>query len=173
MKVSGTCTLGAGAAEVFDAICDPGTLLAVIPGCEAIERTGPDEYAGRISLRLPGAAGSYRTLVRLVDAVRPERAGMEGSVEGPMGSIRGRAEFELAPAPSAGEAPLPPETVLDYRGDAVIQGPLARLDSRFAERLAESLISQGLRALDHRLIEARTTVASAPGRPSTSAEEPE
>ena len=36
------------------------------------------------------------------------------------------------------------------RGAATIDGPLARLDSRFAERLAESLIAQGLRALDAR-----------------------
>jgi hypothetical protein len=40
---------------------------------------------------------------------------------------------------------------MDYEGSAVIDGPLARLDSRFAERLAESLIGQGLRALDQRL----------------------
>ena len=40
---------------------------------------------------------------------------------------------------------------MDYRGTGVIGGPLARLDSRFAERLAESLIAQGLRALDARL----------------------
>ena len=40
---------------------------------------------------------------------------------------------------------------MDYEGSGTISGPLARLDSRFAERLAESLITQGLRALDARL----------------------
>lgn len=158
MKVSGRCTLHAPPADVYAAICDPATLLAVIPGCEAIEQTAPDTYAGRISLRLPGAAGSYRTEVHLVDAVPPERAGMEGRVEGGMGSIEGRADFALT---AAGDA-----TILDYSGRGVIQGPLARLDSRFAERLAESLIGQGLRTLDNRLVTAGSADAAVARRQS-------
>jgi 2-furoyl-CoA dehydrogenase large subunit len=128
---------------VFAAICDPSTLMAVIPGCESVERVAADTYEGRITLRLPGAVGSYRTRVRLVDALPPERSGLRGRVEGPMGSIDGTADFELREA-GAG-------TAMDYRGSGRMDGPLARLDSRFAERLAESLINQGLRALDARL----------------------
>jgi carbon monoxide dehydrogenase subunit G len=33
MKVSGSCSLVAPPAAVFEAIRDPGVLLAVIPGC--------------------------------------------------------------------------------------------------------------------------------------------
>jgi carbon monoxide dehydrogenase subunit G len=134
---------------VFEAIRDPRVLMAVIPGCESVEQTGPDEYLGRITLRLPGAVGSYRTTVRLVDVVAPERAGLDGRVEGSMGAITGHADFTLADAGDAGEARG--GTALDYAGSGTIDGPLARLDSRFAERLAESLIAQGLRALDLRL----------------------
>ncbi|MEO5964522.1 MAG: SRPBCC domain-containing protein, partial [Candidatus Limnocylindrales bacterium] len=124
MNVSGSHRFAAPPASVFAAICDPATLMAVIPGCEAVQQTGPAAYEGRIALRLPGAVGSYRTSVRLVDVVAPHRAGMEGDVVGAMGSIRGRADFVLR---DAGDA-----TELTWRGDAVIQGPLARLDSRFA-----------------------------------------
>ena len=102
-------------------------------------------------MRLPGFAGSYRTSVRLVDAVPPDRAGLEGSVDGALGSIRGRADFSLAGEPYA--------TLLDYAGQAVVQGPLARLDSRFVERLAESLVNQGLQALDRRLTADRSAAA--------------
>ncbi len=102
-----------------------------------------DEYEGRITLRLPGAVGTYRTRVRLVDTQPPERSGLDGRVEGAMGSIDGRADFVLREAD--------PGTTMEYRGTARIDGPLARLDSRFAERLAQSLITQGLRALDARL----------------------
>ncbi len=143
MRIGGTVVLGAPRRAVFDAIRDPAVLMAVIPGCEAVEAIGPDDYAGRITLRLPGAVGTYRTRVRLVDAVASERAGMEGRVEGPLGSIVGHADFTLSEQPDG--------TLLEYRGIATIGGPLARLDARFAEHLAESLIRQALHSLDRRL----------------------
>ncbi len=143
MNIAGSHRFDAAREAVFAAICDPATLLAVIPGCEAVERVATDEYEGRIALRLPGAVGMYRTRVRLVDTQPPERSGLDGRVEGAMGSIVGRADFVLQDTE--------PGTAMEYRGTARIDGPLARLDSRFAERLAQSLISQGLRALDARL----------------------
>jgi carbon monoxide dehydrogenase subunit G len=144
MHVHGTHRFEAPREAVFAAIRDPRTLIAVIPGCEDVQLIADDRYQGRIMLRLPGATGRYTTDVQLVDLREPEHAGLRGTVEGTMGSIKGDAQFDLA---TAGEG-----TVLKYDGTAVIQGPLARLDSRFAEKLAESLISQGLKALDARLV---------------------
>ena len=143
MKVDGRHDFAAPPEAVYAAICDPQVLMAVIPGCETVREVRPGEYEGYINLRLPGAVGRYRTSVRLVDVDEPARAGLQGRVEGAMGSINGRADFILEPM-SAG-------THMEYTGGGVIQGPLARLDSRFAERLAESLIEQGLRALERRL----------------------
>ncbi len=97
MNMHGRRVLDAPRDDVFAAICDPAVLLAVIPGCEDIEQVG-DEYRGRIALRLPGIAGTYRTVVRLVDTDPPAFGAMEGSVEGALGSLRGRATFRLADA---------------------------------------------------------------------------
>lgn len=143
MNVRGGHRFGAPRRAVFDALRDPRVLLGVIPGCEAVEQVAPDEYEGRITLRLPGAVGSYRTRVRLEDVVPPERCGLDGRIEGAMGTIVGHAQFELADAE--------PGTAMTYSGSGVIGGPLARLDRGFAERLAETLIGQGLAALDRRL----------------------
>ena len=57
VNVHGTHHMTAPRAAVFDAIRDPRVLLAVIPGCQAVEEVAPDEYEGRITLRLPGAVG--------------------------------------------------------------------------------------------------------------------
>ena len=81
--------------------------------------------------------------MRLVDADPPRCGQLEGEVEGTLGTIKGRATFRLAES-GAG-------TRIDYQGEAVIGGPLARLDSRFVEGLAETLIGQGLRSLGSRL----------------------
>jgi carbon monoxide dehydrogenase subunit G len=143
MKVAGSYHVNARREVVFDAICDPKTLMAVIPGCKSVEQVAPDEYLGSVHLRLPGAVGTYRTYVRLVDLEPPSRSGLEGRIVGGLGSITGYAEFTLSEAGNG--------TDIDYVGQAVINGPLARLDSRFAEQLAQSLIKQGLHALETRL----------------------
>ena len=143
MNVRGSHRFAAPREAVFAAVRDPRTLFEVIPGCEALEQVAPGAYEGRITMRLPGVVGSYRTHVRLVDVVAPERCGLEGRLEGAMGTIEGRAQFELADAD--------PGTAMTYNGSGVIGGPLARLDGGLAERLAQSLIGQGLAALDRRL----------------------
>ena len=143
MNVRGSQTIDAPRAEVFAAICDPDALLGIIPGCREIEQVGDGEYRGQISLRLPGIVGTYRPVVRLVEADPPREGRLEGEVVGALGTIKGRATFRLAET-GAG-------TTIDYEGQAVIGGPLARLDARFVEGLAGSLIKQGLRNLGSRL----------------------
>jgi carbon monoxide dehydrogenase subunit G len=143
MRVSGRATLAAPRAAVFEAICDPRTLLDVIPGCQEIERVSPEEYRGRIAIRLPAFAGTYDTLVRLTHADPPAHGELEGRVEGTAGTISGHASFRLAEVDGG--------TVIEYEGIATISGPLARLDSRFAEALARSLIDEGLERLGSRV----------------------
>jgi carbon monoxide dehydrogenase subunit G len=150
MNIHGSRTLDAPRAAVFAAICDPATLLEVIPGCREIDQVSDTEYHGRIALRLPGIVGTYTTVVRLVDADAPGHGRLEGEVTGSLGSIRGEATFRLTEAGGG--------TTVDYAGRAAIDGPLARLDSRFIEGLAGSLIDQGLGTLEARLVRDRAVV---------------
>jgi carbon monoxide dehydrogenase subunit G len=157
VKIRGSRTLGAPRAAVFDAICDPTTLLGIIPGCREIERINETEYRGRLSLRLPGMVGSYETTVRLVETDPPSLGRLDGEVVGALGSITGSAQFRLT---ESGRG-----TTVDYEGTAVIGGPLARLDSRFVEGLARSLIDQGMRNLDARLEGEPAVAVGADGQP--------
>jgi len=155
MKIHGSHTMAAPRAAVFAAICDPDALLGVIPGCRAIEQVGDAEYRGEISLRLPGVVGTYRTVVRLLEADPPAYGRLEGQLDGSLGTVTGQATFRLT---ESGD-----RTTIDYEGNAVIGGPLARLDARFAEGLAGSLLKQGLRNLSTRL-EADRPAGAASGR---------
>jgi carbon monoxide dehydrogenase subunit G len=143
MNVRGRSTLDAPREAVYAAICDPGVLLEVIPGCQAIEQIAPDEYRGRISIRLPAIVGMYDTRVRLVETDPPAHGTLEGRVEGRVGTIEGRASFRLTDDDRG--------TVVEYEGTGVVGGPLARLDSRFLEGFARSLIDEGLVRLEKRL----------------------
>lgn len=143
MNVSGSATLAASPEAVFAAICDPGALLEVIPGCQEIHQVSPDEYRGRIAIRLPAVVGTYETVVRLVKADPPTSGELEGRLEGRVGTISGRAVFRLHGQDGG--------TVVDYNGSGVVGGPLARLDSRFLEGFARSLVNEGLTRLGRRL----------------------
>jgi carbon monoxide dehydrogenase subunit G len=135
--------LTAGRDAVFAAICDPEALLEVIPGCREIHQVGDTEYQGQLSIRLPGIVGSYATTVRLIATDPPAFGRLEGRLDGAVGSISGTATFRLK---EQGDT-----TVVLYEGQGMIDGPLARLDSRFVEGVAKSLINEGLARLERRL----------------------
>ena len=145
MKVSGRAVIEAPRKAIFAALCNPGALLEIIPGCEAIEQVSPDEYRGRIALRLPAIAGSFDVTVRLSESDPPSFGAIQGLLEGRPGTIAGRASFHL------GERSDDGFTTIDYDGTAIVSGPLARLDGRFVEHLARSLIDEGLARLASRL----------------------
>jgi carbon monoxide dehydrogenase subunit G len=146
MRVSGRATIDAPRDDVFAAICDPGALLEVIPGCDEIRRVSDTEYRGRLALRLPAIAGAFETSVRLTESDPPAFGAFEGGIEGRPGSVVGRASFRLTETDG--------RTVVDYEGDGQVGGPLARLDSRFLEGIATRLVDEGLARLGRRLARA-------------------
>lgn len=153
MKITGTYALKAPRERVWPLIFDPGTLMGLIPGCEQIEQDGPDAYRGAITLRLPAVSGTYRTAIRILDRRAPEMCRLEGEASGSGGSVRGQAAFVLKEAAGG--------TLVEYEGDAVIAGPLAGMNPRFVEGVAQTLIRQGLARLDAQALAALPTEAPA------------
>lgn len=143
MRIAGSRVLGAPRAAVFEAIHDPEVLLACIPGCQSVERTSRDDYQARLAITLPAVGGSYRLSVRVVDASPPVSCRLEAQLDGRPGTIAGQATLGLREADAGSR--------LDYRADARLEGPLAWLDSSLVERLARTVIEQGLDRLDRGL----------------------
>jgi arylformamidase len=81
--------------------------------------------------------------MKLVDFEQPHYSRFEGEVEGTLGSIKGTASFWLKEVEG--------QTFIEYEGQGLITGSLAKLDSRFAEGLARNLANQGLAKLNKQL----------------------
>ena len=136
MNIHGSRTLDAPRDAVFDAICDPDVLLAVIPGCQR-DRAGRRRVPRADRPAPPGRR-------RDVPDRRPPRRDRPARLRAARGRGRrarsgrsaGEATFRLAEADGG--------TTVDYEGQAELGGPLARLDCRFVEGLAGSLVGQGL-----------------------------
>jgi carbon monoxide dehydrogenase subunit G len=136
MNISGQSTLDATADSIWPLIFDPRSLMQLLPGCEEMEQVGPDEYRGRMTLRVPAVSGTFSTWVKVLHAEPPRFCQVEGEASGPGGSVRGQACFTLYPEGQ--------RTRIEYEADAQIGGPLAGMNARFAEGVAQTLIRQGL-----------------------------
>jgi len=90
-------------------------------------------------LRIPAIAGAYETWVKVLQCEAPSFCRIQGEASGPGGSVRGQASFTLQPEGQ--------QTRIAYQGDAQIGGPLAGMNPRFAEGVAQALIRQGLARL--------------------------
>ena len=151
MKIAGSYTLTAPRDRVWPIIFDPAQLMELIPGCDQIEADGPDSYRGAITLRLPAVSGSYRAAIKVLDRRAPEYCHLDGEAAGSGGSVRGQAIFILREADGG--------TLLEYDGDAIIAGPLAGMNPRFVEGVAQQLIKQGLARLDAQAVAAMAAPA--------------
>ena len=158
MRIAGQANLAAAREDIWPLIFDPAALLELLPGCSEVRQSAPDEYTARLVLRVPAIAGEYLTRVRVEETDPGRYCRFSGAANGPSGSVSGTASFTLA---SEGDA-----TRIEYQGDAVIGGPLAGMNPRFAEGVAKTLICQGisrLPALAAARAAEKADVAGAPG----------
>jgi carbon monoxide dehydrogenase subunit G len=162
MKIAGQSTLDAAVESIWPLIFDSRTLLELLPGCEQVEQVAPDEYRGRMTLRIPAIAGTYETWVKVLKYEAPSFCQIQGEATGSGGSVRGQASFTLKPDAQ--------QTRIEYQGDAQIGGPLAGMNPRFAEGVAQMLIRQGLARLPElaraREAASQTTPSAAPAAPT-------
>ena len=148
MKVSGSYTLDATCAEVWPHIFDPAELASLIPGCQRLEQVAPDEYHGTFLMWLSAISGAYETTVRVLEREEPDHCRFEGDVTGPTGRVNGTATFWLTESDD--------QTLLTYEAQGILNGALARMNPRFVEGVAKTLINQGLDKLNHDLVAARS-----------------
>jgi hypothetical protein len=140
VEIVGSHRLEAPIDEVWPRIFDPTSLVSLIPGCQQLEQVSPDEYRGRIQVGIAAVSGTYETYVRVVERDPPHRCRFEGEVSGATGSIKGEASFTLEEVEER-------NSVIEYQAKGMITGALAKLNPRFVEGIAQTLIRLGLAKL--------------------------
>jgi uncharacterized protein len=157
VKITGTYILSAPRDRAWPILFDPIQLMGLIPGCDEIEADGPDSYRGAITLRLPAVSGTYRTVIKILERRELEFCRLEGDGGGACGGVKGQAAFTLRESDGG--------TLVEYEGDVLISGPLAGMNSRFVEGVAQQLIKQGLGRLNAQALAAMAAEAAAAPAP--------
>jgi 2-furoyl-CoA dehydrogenase large subunit len=124
---------------VWDMLLDPVALARVIPGCDALERIGDNEYRAELRLGVGPVRGRFVAHIALSDLHAPRSLRLSGSAKGPLGASSGSGTLRLAAA-AAGTS-----VSYDYR--IAISGKVAAVGGRMLEGAARALIGQFFKRL--------------------------
>ena len=138
MKISGSYTLPVAPQRAYQILQDPAILAQAMPGCETLEKIGPDEYRMNMKVLLAAMSGQFEGKVRIADQAPPTsfRLIIEGS--GRMGFLKGNGLLKL----SSSDASPAPSTVVSYEGDAQVGGTLAAVGQRLVDGTAKMMIKR-------------------------------
>jgi uncharacterized protein len=122
MKLEGAYDIPAPRKKVWDAFLDPAVLKQAIPGCDALENIGPDEYKAIMKIGVGGVKGTFEGKVRISDKKEPDSYRMLVEGSGGPGFIRGEAVITLTDGGGG--------TRVSYTSDVQVGGLIASVGQR-------------------------------------------
>ncbi len=69
LKISGTCVLAMPPEKAYESMQDPAVLARCMPGCEALEKIGGDEY--KMKMAVPSLLSAFDGKVMITDQNPP------------------------------------------------------------------------------------------------------
>jgi carbon monoxide dehydrogenase subunit G len=134
VKISGTYTLPLPQERAYAVMQDPEVLARAIPGCESLEKTGPDEYRMKMKMALASLSGAFEGKVRITEQMPPNsfRLVVEGT--GRIGFVKGDGLLKLSSVDGG--------TEVVYEGDAQVGGTIAAVGQRLIDGTAKTMIKK-------------------------------
>lgn len=145
MTMSGTVSLPAARAAVWDALNDPEVLKRSIPGCQELLRTGETGFTATAKVSIGPVKATFKGNVNLSDIDAPNGYTISGEGQGGVaGFAKGGAKVRLDDGEDGG-------TMLTYDVEAQVGGKIAQLGGRLingvAKRYADEFFANFAKAL--------------------------
>jgi carbon monoxide dehydrogenase subunit G len=144
VDVTGTAIMRAPPDRVWAALTDPAVLAVSIPGCERLERSGPDAYQFTIIAGIGLLQSSYAGRVAISGQDEPRSFVLTAAATGGAGTVRIRVRFGLAAAAGG-------STELTYQADGQVAGLLAYAGQQVITGVARRMAGQFFRSVAARL----------------------
>jgi carbon monoxide dehydrogenase subunit G len=157
MEMSGEERIPASQDATWAALNDPEILKACVPGCEAIDLLGQNEYQVLMVARVGPVSAKFKGKLALSDLNPPHAYAIafEGQ-GGAAGFGKGSARVQLAPDGDG--------TKLSYQVQASVGGKLAQIGSRLVDAAARKIATDFFAAFNEK-------VAALHGAPAAAHEE--
>jgi carbon monoxide dehydrogenase subunit G len=130
-------------------------LVRTIPGCERLERVGPDAYTMTLSAGVAAIKGTYSGEVVLADQEAPHGFLLKASGSGAPGTVSAQARVRLA----AGDGGT---TTVSYDADAVVGGMVGGVGQRVLTGVARRTAGEFFAAVDEVLNGAAAPASAEP-----------
>ena len=161
MEILGQQIIAAPRQRVWDALNDPDTLKACLPGCELVERVSPEEFRVIIKTAIGPLKARFQGSLKITEAQAPDSCVMQFEGQGgAVGFGKGTSSVVLKEVADS--------TELSYEAKAQIGGKLAQVGSRLIDSVAKKMADDFFKAFQNELTsvdkdikEASTNVAVA------------
>jgi len=135
MEMSGTRTIAADRATVWEALNDAEVLKACVPGCEELTGTPEDGFDAVVKQKVGPVKATFKGGVTLSDVDAPNSYRITGEGKGGVaGFAKGGAVVTLTDVEGG--------TELSYEVEAKVGGKLAQLGSRLIDGFARKMADQ-------------------------------
>jgi uncharacterized protein len=134
VKISGAYVVPVPQEQAYALLQDPVVLGKSMPGCDALDRIGENEYRMKMKMVLASISGLFDGKVRIADPNPPAsfRLIVEGS--GKIGFMRGDGLLTLSFVPGG--------TNVAYDGSVEVGGTIAAVGQRLLDTTSKMLIKR-------------------------------
>ena len=134
MKISGSYFLALPPEEAYQRLQDPEVLAGAMPGCESLDKIGPDEYRMKMKMALASLSGNFDGKVRITDQSPPSSFKLMVEGSGKVGFMKGEGNLKFTPKDAG--------TEVSYEGDVQIGGTIAAVGQRLIDGTAKMMIKR-------------------------------
>ncbi|MDA1349205.1 MAG: carbon monoxide dehydrogenase subunit G [Chloroflexi bacterium] len=148
MKLSGSYRFDVPREQLWDTLMDPEVVKSCIPGVREFTALAPDNYQVEVKVGVGVVTGTYIGTLELSDKDGPASYRMTVEGKGARTAVKGTGTISLV---EAGEA-----TELNFEGEALVTGMLARVGQRLMGSVAKANINQFFECIESHLAGRRT-----------------
>ncbi|MGE0651521.1 MAG: carbon monoxide dehydrogenase subunit G [Alphaproteobacteria bacterium] len=135
MDMSGEKRINAPRARVWEALNDPESLKASIPGCDTVEKKSDTEFTAKVALAIGPVKAKFTGDVTLSDLDPPNGYTLTGQGSGGVAGF-GKGEAKVSLRDDGGA------TIIAYQVHATVGGKLAQVGQRLIDSTAKKLADQ-------------------------------
>ena len=162
MEMNGSQVITASVARTWEALNDPETLKACIPGCEAIEPVGDNIWMVALNVRIGPVGARFKGRLALTNIVQPNAYTIDFEGQGGAAFARGSADVRLSPASEdagpndMGQAEAITDgdgaaTLLEYGVNAQVGGRIAQIGARLVDAAGRKLADDFFRRFNEQV----------------------